>query len=84
MPQFDQKDVAVVNNWDVGVRPKSASREMQAIIADLEVKGGINQQQFQLKLWWLNPLNNFAVLSKSVWSCEEDQNLRAVKTTAMV
>jgi len=49
---FDNKDVAVVNkNCDVGVRPKSASREMQAIIADLEVKGGINQQQFQLKLW---------------------------------
>ena len=48
---FNNKDVAVANkNCHVGVRLKSASREMQATIAYLEVKGGINKQQFQIKL----------------------------------
>jgi len=48
---FDSKDVAVTNkNCDVDVRPKSASKEMQATIAYLEVKGGIDKQQFQIKL----------------------------------
>ena len=52
VPQFDEKDVAVDNEK---LRRLCATkickqRNATATIADLEVKGGINTQQFKIKL----------------------------------